>query len=183
MNNNGYLEIITGPMFSGKTSKIIDLYNKLYNNDNILVINYYKDTRYSDTHLSNHDNKIIPCVMTNLLSNMTTICMKYDIIMINEAQFFHDIVDWVKFIIINFNKHVYINGLDGDFNADTFGNWLDLIPFSDKITKLHSKCHLCSNYAIFTHRYIDSNEKILIGSSDMYYPLCRKCYFNKKNNI
>jgi len=176
----GYLEIITGPMFSGKTTKMINLYNELTNekNDNILLINYDKDIRYSYNKLSSHDNEMIPCFMTDKLINVNTLINNYDIIMINEAQFFNDIVSWVRFVIVNFNKHIYINGLDGDFNTNTFGNWLDLIPFCDKITKLYAKCNLCNNKAIFSHRYIDSNEKILIGSDDMYYPVCRICYMD-----
>jgi len=90
----GYLELILGPMFSGKTTRLIDIYNSLYaDNKNIKVINYTGDTRYHDSMLSTHDKVMIPCVFANKIQD---VCQPdnihtYDIILINEGQFFPDL--------------------------------------------------------------------------------------------
>lgn len=79
------------------------------------------------------------------------------------------------------NKKIYVCGLDGDSNRKRFGQMLDLIPISDKVTKLRSLCAICKNgtKAPFTLRITSGNEQILIGSDDCYKPVCRNCYFYK----
>ena len=108
-----------------------------------------------------------------------------NVILINEGQFFADIVEWVKEMVDERKIKVYICGLDGDFKREKFGNLLELIPFCDKVTKLSALCGRCKDgtQAIFTHRYLSTNsqEQVLIGEKDHYIPVCRKCYiyFNK----
>ena len=176
----GYLELILGPMFSGKTTRLIDIYNSLYaDNKNIKVINYTGDTRYHDSMLSTHDKVMIPCVFANKIQD---VCQPdnihtYDIILINEGQFFPDIVEWTKIVIGHpHNKRVYICGLDGDFKRNVFGNWLDLIAYSDTVQKLTSICLDCRDEpAIFIHRMTCEMQQKVIGS-ESYIPLCRSCY-------
>ena len=97
--------------------------------------------------------------------------------MINEGQFFPDIIDWTqKAISRPYNKKVYICGLDGDFERNTFGNWLSLIAYSDSVTKLRSICCDCRKTdAIFSYRITEEKAQKVIGSSS-YIPLCRYCY-------
>lgn len=194
-NNDGYLELIIGPMYSGKTSALLEYYKQFdFCGIKTLVINYIEDTRYSETLLSSHNKVMIPCVQVGNLSevaniinndesNETSVGVDFlvsDVILINEGQFFGDIVEWTKIAVEKYNKSVYICGLDGDFKRNKFGNWLDLIPYCDKVTKLHSYCSKCKRKpAIFSHRLIKSEEQKVIGS-DCYIPLCRKCY--KENN-
>jgi thymidine kinase len=187
-NNNescGYLELIAGPMYSGKTSKLLDIYKK-YNfcDMKTLVINYAEDTRYSPDMLSTHERIMIPCVRGSSLKEVADIVggspteefMKASIILINEGQFFKDIVPWVIAAVEEYKKTVYVCGLDGDFQRNRFGNWLDLVPMCDKVTKLHSFCNKCKRKpAIFSYRVSDETTQKLIGS-DSYIPLCRFCY-------
>ena len=183
----GYLSIILGPMYSGKTSKLIEIYNNYINNNTkVLPINYSKDTRYTtEPLLVSHDKVSIPCVLVSKLSE--AFCdgetdkdnrnrfMDAEVILINECQFFSDIVEWVKMAVNVYGKKVYICGLDGDFTRRPFGNWLDLIPFCDSITKLYSTCKVCkNNNAIFSHRLSKEKEQIVISND--YIPLCRMCY-------
>jgi thymidine kinase len=193
MNNNfdsGFLSIILGPMWSGKTSKIVDLYKQFeFCEIHVLPINYSLDTRYGTDCISTHDERIIPCKTAETLANISDICKNQltpdfatcKVILINEGQFFGDIKEWVTCAVERYNKHVYICGLDGDFRREKFGNLLELIPLSDEVTKLKSICIDCKhNLAIFTHRHIrDDTEQILIGT-DEYKPMCRSCY-NKNN--
>ena len=95
---------------------------------------------------------------------------------INEGQFFDDLYDVVNLLVTEHNKIVYVGGLDGDFNMRKFGQMLDLIPICDKVEKLTAICSLCKNTASFTKRIIKDNKQVLIGSSDMYIPVCRTCH-------
>ena len=204
-NTYGQLTMIIGPMFSGKTSSLIDIYNKIqmYPNSikmwkfnytpSILVLNYKLDTRYSDDKLSSHDKKMIPCVFIDNLSEIADIVnqnelsqniepfIESDFILINEGQFFSDIVEWVDIAVNKYKKNIIICGLDGDFKRKSFGNWLNLIPQSDSIIKLHASCKYCNNNAIFTHRLTSEKEQTVIGS-DNYVPLCRMCFNNSVKN-
>lgn len=189
---NGYLELILGPMFSGKTSKILDLYNQCeFSNIPVVVINHTSDKRYSETMLSTHDLKMIPCIQASSLCDaMEILEIKNKIndatvILINEGQFFNDLYEWTEMMVETNHKEIYICGLDGDFNRNKFGQILDLIPLCDKVTKLKSLCSMCKNgtKALFSLRVTEEKEQVLIGS-DCYKPVCRACY-NKyhKNKI
>lgn len=174
----GYLELIIGPMFSGKTTQLIHIYNTEYaNNKNIKVINYTGDTRYHDTMLSTHDKVMIPCIFTNKIQDVCQIddMCNYDTILINEGQFFPDLYETVYELVETHHKNVYICGLDGDFKRKKFGGLLDLIPLCDKIVKLSASCVRCKQPAIFSKRLTDEDQQVVIGSSN-YAPMCRQCY-------
>jgi thymidine kinase len=189
----GYLEIIKGPMFSGKTTRLLDIYKKFsFCEIKTMVINYEKDNRYSDILLSSHDKVMIPCIKALKLSDIIqftddkidcTINTKYyedfmraKAILINEGQFFTDIVEWVTIAVEKYHKNVYICGLNSDFKRSKFGNWLDLEAMSDNIVMLHSFCSHCKRRpAIFSHRLSNEEELEVIGA-DSYIPVCRKCY-------
>lgn len=174
--NGGYLELILGPMFSGKTTRLIQHY-KAYNfiGKKIAVINYDLDTRYSTTTLSSHDLIEIPCVFSSTLDE--NLWMHADVVLINEGQFFKDLVPAVENMVEGYGKHVYICGLDGDFRRCKFGSILELIPLCDRVEKLSAFCALCKDGtpACFSHRVSDEQLQIVIGSSN-YMPLCRCCY-------
>lgn len=182
---SGYLELIIGPMFAGKTTKLVEIYNNHSNDTNkVIAVNYTKDTRHSQTMMATHDKVEIPCIFIDKLHDI----LNYDfilysnIILINEGQFFEDIYDTVKYLVDKLNKAVYISGLDGDFKRNKFGNLLDLIPLCDNIVKLHSKCKNCNNDAIFSHRTTTDETQVVIGAEESYIPLCRSCYI-KMNNL
>lgn len=182
----GYLELILGPMFSGKTTQLIQKYNNYtYIGKSVVVINYADDKRYHDSMLSTHDKKMIPCILTydlhdmwaNPLNEYYAQIHSADVILINEGQFFEFIKDTVVDMVDNEDKIVYICGLDGDFQRQMFGELIYLLPFCDKITKLHSLCAECKNgkKGIFSCRITKETSQVVIGS-DNYKPLCRSCY-------
>lgn len=181
-----YLKIIIGPMFSGKTSALLEVYKKaMFCNKKVMVINYSHDKRYSDTELSTHDLKMIPCTQTTKLGELFDIynkvdraeILKQDIILINEGQFFSDLFEWVSYIIENHPIHIYVCGLDSDFEKKKFGTIVDLIPIADSVEKLTSWCVICKNGtpAIYSHRLSNETQQCIIGSSN-YIPLCRNCF-------
>lgn len=185
MNNNtqmnsSYLELIIGPMFSGKTSKLIKIYKQFkYCNIPICIINHILDNRYDECMLSSHDKIKVPCIQSG---NLTELWLNNEelknskVVLINEGQFFADLQDIVIKMLDN-NKHVYICGLDGDFKRDKIGTILDLIPLCDKVTKLTSICSLCKDGTpgIFTLRLTKETNQIIIGSNN-YIPVCRNHY-------
>tara|TARA_B100000927_G_C16474482_1_gene472838 strand:+ start:3115 stop:3651 length:537 start_codon:yes stop_codon:yes gene_type:complete len=175
-----YLEIILGPMFSGKTTALIEKYDEIIKKGHeVCVINYADDTRYSKTQLSTHDQKMIDCIQLKKLQDLKEVKEKY--ILINEAQFFDDLYEFVSTKLKN-NKFIYLYGLDGDFQAKKFGQILDLIPLCDKVKKKTANCsnNFCENKAIFSHRISNELSQVVIGNNN-YEPLCRRCY-NKKND-
>jgi len=181
-NNNGYLELIIGPMFSGKTSRLVEVYNQcIFCDIPVLAINHSIDNRYDgeEESLSTHDKIKIPCIKTNKLNNSKINVKNSDVILINEGQFFDDLCDSVD-KLLKLNKKVYVCGLDGDFERKKFGTILDLIPLCDKVTKLTSLCSICKNgtKGIFSMRITNEKEQTVVGF-DNYIPACRKCYESK----
>lgn len=183
--NSGYLEIILGSMYSGKTSRLIEIYKQCkFCNISVTVINHIIDDRYDDELLSTHDKVKIPCIKTKKLKNIwieKNTIITSDVILINEGQFFEDLYDVVTEMLKQ-NKKIYICGLDGDFERKKFGQLLDLIPLCDKVHKLTSLCSLCKDgtRGIFSMRLTSETEQTVVGSSN-YIPVCRKCYSNKNN--
>jgi thymidine kinase len=202
---SGYLEIIIGPMYASKTTRLVEIYKQCkFCNIPVVVINHSIDTRYDEEMLSTHDKVKIPCIKTNQLfdilmeplglglglgleethpnncrmNDKTAIAIS-EVILINEGQFFPDLEEFVKKLLKN-GKKIYICGLDGDFERKKFGQILDLIPLSDKVTKLTSLCSICKNgtLGIFSKRITTETEQTVVGS-DNYIPVCRNCYDNK----
>ena len=180
---HGYLELIIGSMFSGKTSYLLDVYKKcVFCNIPVAVINYTADDRYTtEPMLSTHDKQMIPCILATTINdaiqnNLETIT-RAETILINEGQFFPDIEEQIKHLVEYANKRVYICGLDGDFERKPIGNLLQLVPFSDHIIKLKSLCSLCRDGTpgVFSFRTSRKVDQVVIGSSN-YVPLCRGCY-------
>lgn len=196
-NKTGYLELIIGPMFSSKTSSLLEIYKQCkFCNIPVSIINHSIDKRYHDTMLSSHDKIMAPCFQTDKLNNLWSnsenrnasdqnahqMLRNSDVVLINEGQFFPDLYEVVLDMLDN-NKKVYICGLDGDFERKKFGTILDLIPLCDKVNKLTSLCSLCKDgtRGIFSMRLTNETEQTIVGS-DNYIPVCRKCYTNKNKN-
>jgi thymidine kinase len=196
-SQSAYLEIILGPMFSGKTSRLVEIYKQCkFCNINVVVINHSIDDRYDDKLMSTHDQVKIPCIKTEKLLELWTeeysdletnielipkieeklMIIRSSVILINEGQFFSDLKQFVKKMLEN-SKQIYVCGLDGDFERKKFGYILDLIPLCDKVTKLSSLCGLCKNGSpgIFSKRITSEKEQTIVGS-DNYIPVCRNCY-------
>lgn len=187
-HNAGYLELIIGPMFSGKTSELLNIYKQCsFCNIPVSIINHSIDKRYHETMISSHDKIMVECMAASNLTSLWTdlnnehnkLLRESDIILINEGQFFPDLYAIVVDMLNN-NKKVYICGLDGDFERNKFGTILDLIPLCDTVRKLKSLCSSCKDGTpgIFTIRLTDEKDQTVVGN-DNYIPVCRKCYNSK----
>jgi thymidine kinase len=179
MSGHAYLEIFIGSMMSGKTSKLIEIYKQnTYCNRKAYVLNHSWDNRYSETELVSHDGIKIPCHRSTTLAEVlgNEDLLASEVVLINEGQFFVDLVDGVK-QLLDLGKAVYVAGLDGDFQRKAIGHILELIPLCDNVVKLTSLCSQCRNGepGIFSKRLTSSTSQIEIGT-DIYQPMCRSCY-------
>lgn len=183
MKKVGYLELIIGPMYAGKSTELIRIINRYKClNKKIIIINHIYNNRYGTTGISTHNNdKIEECItLENLTDLDNSILELNDVIIIEELQFFNDAFDNIIEWCDRLNKIVICGGLDGDFMRNPFGDVLKLIPHAEKITKLNALCKKCGDgtLAHFSKRIILNNEKTLVGSDDVYEAVCRYHYNN-----
>lgn len=191
--SKAYLELYLGPMYSGKTSKLLEIYKQCsFCNIPVTVVNHCSDTRYHSSMLSTHDKVMIPCIQTSCLkeiwnnknvedpfdenSSKHLKIRTSDVILINEGQFFDDLYECV-YDMLKEKKKVYVAGLDGDFERNLFGQMLNLIPICDSVTKFKSLCSMCKNGepGLFSLRLTKEKKQTLVGS-DNYIPVCRNCF-------
>ena len=162
------LHIVTGCMFAGKTTALVNTYNELIQSQTVLVIDYDTGSKTLDKfYLSTHDGIIVPAMNLSVLE----ISMEYDILLINEAQFFKGLKQFVLDELKK-KKTIYLFGLDGDYKQEKFGELLDLIPLADTYVKLYAKC-ACGANASFSKRLSTYTDQY--APDDKYIPVCRQC--------
>jgi thymidine kinase len=161
------LSLTLGCMFSGKTTALI--HNKVEGVHMILDYDTSDATTYSISLLHSHDGDMVHCIKTKTLRSIDI--STADILSINEAQFFPDLLSFVQDALKQ-KKQVYVYGLDGDFQQKPFGDILSLIPFADSYTKLYATC-LCGKKASFSKR--TSTNTLQYAPHDTYRPSCRDC--------
>jgi thymidine kinase len=178
------LEIILGPMFSGKSSRILSIvsrYSALH--VPILVIKHSADNRYSvSNEVVTHDNRRVPCVSVQNFSDIDSRFLDaYRVIIIEEAQFFQGLVQFVEDLVDGLKRDVVVVGLDGDSNRRPFGEILQCIPLADKVEKFTALCHRCADGTpgLFTYRNGHQNQQVVVGGANLYESLCRECYHEK----
>ena len=184
------ITLIIGPMFSGKTTELIKLVDrKLFANKKCLVIKHIIDTRYDKNDQTSHTNCIIThnkiCHTNSDIITMSDldddnkiselIESNYDVIAIEEGHFFPGLVKGCV-TLANANIDVIVSALDSSFKQELFTNVGNLIANAESVIKLSAVCMLCNNAdAHFTIRLIDRTEQILVGGTDIYKSVCRKC--------
>lgn len=189
------LHLKLAPMCGGKTDYLLTEMSRFLVKYKCLYINHLQDTR-SENSFSTHSTlqKTLPinsnfkAVKTSDFKTFSSGSIDpndYDAIFIDEGNFYGpELITFVKHLVDDLEKYVVVAGLDGDFNREKFGYVLDLIPLCDSVKKLFAVCEKCGNKAIFSHRTVDSTEKVLVGGKELYQPLCRKCYlFHQKYKI
>ena len=177
------LSVIIGCMFSGKTSELQKIARRNRNiNRKVLIINHEKDKRYtSESKLMTHDLVGLECVNCHDLMSTDIIQSKAykdaDVICINEGQFYKNLTSFCNSAANIDSKHLHVCGLDGDYEQQPFGEMLSLIPMADSVIKLSAFCKGCNDgtLGVFTKRMTQSTDIILIGGSETYIPVCRKC--------
>lgn len=178
----GRIEIIMGPMFSGKTTELMRrIRTYTVAKKRAHVVKYSKDLRKpgSDFSIVNHDGfsyPASPCGAQDLaLPEITTALMEFDVIGIDEAQFFTNLASFAEYMA-NVGRIVVIAGLNSTFERKNFGEMGNLIPIADQITMLKAVCSVCYREASFSRRITNSTVLEEIGGSDKYEARCRNCF-------
>lgn len=173
----GYLRLIMGPMFSSKSTHIVNYIDNL-KKENVptLVISHSFDDRYLKNHVVTHEKIKRPCVSTTELHKIfeTEDYENSEVIIIEEAQFFKELYSFVKKSVNEHNKYLIVSGLSGDIDMNPFGEINSLTSFADDIVFLKAYCFECKEPASFTTKIAGNNNTIEIGGSEIYKPVCRK---------
>ncbi len=173
----GWIEVVTGSMFSGKTEELIRRMKRAkIAQQKIIIFKPKVDTRYSEEMVVSHDAKSIESVPVSKAEEILELANDYEVIGIDEAQFFSDILVEVCNRLADRGVRVIVAGLDMDFAGKPFGPIPRLMAIAEYVSKVHAICMRCGNLAQYSHRLSDSDKQFLLGEKDVYEPLCRKCY-------
>lgn len=179
------LNLVVGPMWAGKSSYILSKIRRYKAIGwDIYVITNSLDHRYGHYVISTHDNEQHSAVSVRSLLPLRNE-EKYKqakLIILEEAQFFQDLVSFVLKAVEEDGKHLIVVGLDGDSERKPFGDVLKLVPYCDSVEKITSLCSECGDGtpALFSYRCTESSEQVLVGAENVYKPLCRSHYLEKK---
>ena len=178
----GQIQVIFGPMFAGKTTELIRRIKRYqYSKYKCIIV---KSSIISSDQVITHDLISFQAISTHNLYDIKNKIIDFDVIGINEGQFFPDLSKFCE-EMANLNKIIIVAALDGNYLRKPFGNILDIIPLAESVIKLSAICMNCQDDASFSKRITDEIEENLVGGSDKYTVLCRECYHqaNKNNNI
>ena len=179
----GKIELILGPMFSGKSTRLIEAIRKyVYKAKKTIMIKFFADKRYSEkSEVVTHDLIKYDSIDCKNLRDSFELLKKYDVIGIDEGQFFTDLVEVCEELAL-LNKTIIIAALNGDFRMEPFPVISRIISKADKIKLLKAYCFHCHKDAKFSLRIVQSNETVLIGAGEAYKPACREChvFFSKQ---
>ena len=175
--NEGRIELIIGPMFSGKSTRLIETIRKYtYKAKKTVMVKFHADKRYSEkSEVVTHDLVKYDSIECKNLLHSFDILNNYDVIGIDEGQFFNDLVKACEKLAQE-NKIVIVAALNGDFRMEPFPAVSNLISKADKIKLMKAYCFNCHKDAKFSLRIVESNETVLIGSGEAYKPTCRDCH-------
>lgn len=180
---SGSIQVIFGPMFSGKTTELIRRLKRYQvANHKCLIIKYANDTRYVNNGLSTHDKQTLPAVAAIHLTELTKLALEYSVIGIDEGQFFPDTVEFCE-DMANFGKIVIVAALDGTYQRKPFGNILQLVPLAEHVIKLTAVCMNCYKEAAYTKRKGSETAVEVIGGADKYMAVCRSCYIENETRL
>ena len=167
------IHLILGPMYSGKSTELRRLLQRYtLAQKKVLAIKHTKDTRYHARDIMTHDNMRTEAVSVYKLESADVDA--YDVIGIDEGQFFSDIEIIDRWALQG--KVVIVAALDGDFARHPFGRIPHIIPLAESVTKLTAVCSRCGNNAAFTQRMTSEKSVEVIGSFGTYIAVCRGCY-------
>ena len=173
----GWIEVITGSMFSGKTEELIRrLKRATIAMQEVEIFKPQIDVRYSEDEVISHDENAIRSTPVSTAGNILLLANDVDVVGVDEAQFFDMGLIEVCNTLANRGIRVVVAGLDMDFMGRPFGPIPGLIATAEYVTKVHAICVRCGNLAHHTHRKLKAEKLVLLGEQDLYEPLCRKCY-------
>jgi thymidine kinase len=178
----GWIEVITGSMFSGKTEELIRrLRRARIARQKVEIFKPRIEVRYSEEDVVSHDENSIQSTPVDSAANIVLLASGVEVVGIDEAQFFDDGLIDVCNQLANSGIRVIVAGLDMDFRGVPFGPIPKLLSIAEYVTKVHAICVRCGRLAQYTHRISEDDKLILLGETDIYEPLCRGCYGKSKS--
>jgi thymidine kinase len=174
----GWIEVICGSMFSGKTEELIRrLKRAKFARQKVEIFKPAIDVRYDDEKVISHDENEIRSTPVPAAANIPILATDCDVVGIDEAQFFDDEIVHVCNELANRGIRVIVAGLDMDFKGNPFGPMPHLMATAEYVTKVHAVCTRTGNLAQYSYRKAKSNDLVLLGEVDEYEPLSRAAYF------
>jgi thymidine kinase len=175
----GWIEVVCGSMFSGKTEELIRRLNRArIAKQKVEIFKPEVDTRYDETDVVSHDAKAVSSIPVQNASQILFYAEDFEVVGIDEAQFFGEELVSVCNELANRGKRVVVAGLDMDYLGKPFGPIPKLMAIAEYVTKVHAICIRCGNLANYSHRTVKNDKLVVLGETDVYEPLCRYC-FNK----
>jgi thymidine kinase len=173
----GWVEVICGSMFSGKTEELIRRLRRAeFAKQKVEIFKPGIDTRYDETNVVSHEGTTIRSTPVPSSSNLLLLAGDIEVVGIDEAQFFDDGLPSVCVQLAGQGVRVIIAGLDMDFQGRPFGPMPQLMAMAEFVTKVHAICMRCGDLATFSHRTTANKELVVLGETDSYEPLCRGCF-------
>jgi thymidine kinase len=182
---SGWIEVICGSMFSGKTEELIRrLKRARIAMQKVEIFKPKIDTRYDEEKVVSHDANSIRSTPVDSSNQILLMANDFDVVGIDEAQFFDEELSAVCNTLANNGIRVIVAGLDMDYLGRPFGPIPALLATAEYVTKVHAICPYCGDLAQYTHRTVNKGGQVMLGEAEAYEPLCRKHYleFLKKKN-
>lgn len=173
----GWIEVICGSMFSGKTEELIRRMKRAqFAQQNVEIFKPEVDTRYDEEKVVSHDANEIHSTPVPSSSNIPILANNVDVVGIDEAQFFDDGLIGVCNQLASNGIRVIVAGLDMDFKGVPFGPMPGIMACAEYVTKVHAICVKCGSLANHSHRISDEETLVHLGETEAYEPLCRSCF-------
>jgi thymidine kinase len=173
----GWIEVICGSMFSGKTEELIRRVRRAQiAKMNTIIFKPKVDNRFSPEHIVSHNQMKLDSQIVETADEILTKSQKAEVVAIDEAQFFDDDIVEICKILAKQKKRVVVAGLDTDYKGEPFGPMPHLMCEADYVDKLRAICVVCGNPATYTQRTSKNRQRVVIGETDIYEARCRNCY-------
>jgi thymidine kinase len=178
----GWIEVICGSMFSGKTEELIRRLKRAeFAKQKTLIFKPINDVRYSENKVVSHDSNEILSIPIKSSKQIVQLSKDVDVVALDEAQFFDDGIVNVCNELANSGKRVIIAGLDMDYKGNPFGPMPNLMAIAEFVTKVHAICTKTGNLANYSHRISKSKDLVLLGEREEYEPLSRLAFKESLN--
>lgn len=175
--NIGWIEVICGGMFSGKTEELIRRARRAqFAGQRVIIVKPEIDKRYDEVNVVSHNATALPGIVSATADQIVLLTGNSEVVCIDEAQFFDNRLVYVANSLANSGKRVIIAGLDMDFEGKPFDPMPDLLAIAEYVTKLHAICAESGMPANYSQRVVESKKRILVGESEAYEPRARHCF-------
>lgn len=175
--NVGWIEVVCGGMFSGKTEELIRRAKRAHiAGQKVVIVKPTVDNRYSETDIVSHNESTLPGIQVDTADQIILLTSSAKVVCIDEAQFFDDRIIDVANTLANDGKRVIVAGLDMDFEGRPFEPMPQLLAIAEYVTKLHAICAESGVMANYSQRVVENDDQVLVGEKDAYEPRARHCF-------